>query len=250
MSSLNSYPTPLNEPSRAQVACIIGDKTKAEDPLFAEAAEIAREQLKTKFGIVSLIDSDRSMLLAHPGLDVAEIPKELALCAHTFVTREPLVILDAKSEPAWSNHPAVAGPPHVRFYAGAPIMLSTGFAIGTVCAIDTDPKTEVNAEDIRLLQRLANMVARAHEMPIAPDAAAAAALAAAQREAQEEFLSLVSHELRTPLNGLLGIAEILTPQTGRRGPPRRLGPLGPAPRRHRRSGHDLHRDALGRGRAR
>ena len=99
----------------------------------------------------------------------------------------------------------------MRFYAGVPVILSGGFAIGTVCAIAFEPRPAPDARQMRLLERLARIVARAHEMPIEPDAAAAAALEGAQRRAQDEFLTLVSHEMRTPLNAVMGVAELLEP---------------------------------------
>ena len=211
MTELRPFPTPMNEATRADVAqamCAFGG---GGDPLFDEVAEIAREGFGTAVGLVTLIDSDCSRFVAHAGTDLMEVPKDFSLCAHTFVTREPLVIPDTLADPRWASQPSVVHPPHVRFYAGVPVILSGGFAIGTVCAADFVPRPDPDAGRMRLLERLARLVARAHEMPIEPDAAAAAAVAGAQRLAQDEFLTLVSHELRTPLNGIMGVAELLQP---------------------------------------
>ena len=211
MTSLRPFPLPANEDARAQAAQALCGHGGSGDPLFEEVAEIVREAFGTPVALVTLIDSDNSHFIAHLGTDIASVPKDFSLCAHTFVTREPLVISDTLADPRWAGQPVVASPPYVRFYAGVPVILSGGFAIGTVCAVDLKPRPAPDARQMRLLERLARIVARAHELPIEPDAAAAAALAGAQRLAQDEFLTLVSHEMRTPLNAVMGVAELLDP---------------------------------------
>lgn len=211
MTILRPFPVPANEPARARVAQAMCAHSGEVDPLFDEVAEIVREVFEAPVALVTLIDSDSSKFIAHVGTDIAEVPKDFSLCAHTFVTRKPLVIPDALADPRWADQPVVVEQPHVRFYAGAPVILSGGFAIGTVCAVDLAPREAPSEAQMRVLERLARVVARAHEIPIKPDAAASAALASAQRAAQDEFLALVSHELRTPLNGVLGVAQLLEP---------------------------------------
>ncbi len=211
MTDLRPFPLPANESARAQAARALCARGEVGDPLFEEVAEIVREAFGTPVALVTLIDSDSSRFVAHLGTDMAAVPKDFSLCAHTFVTREALVIPDALADPRWANQPVVVHPPHVRFYVGVPVILSGGFAIGTVCAVDLAPRPAPDARQMRLLERLARIVARAHELPIEPDSAAAAALAGAQRLAQDEFLTLVSHEMRTPLNAVMGVAELLEP---------------------------------------
>lgn len=211
MSAMRPFPIPTNEAARAQAAEALRPRGGRDEPLFEEIAEIAREAFGTPVGLVSLIDSDTSCFLAHAGTDIPAVPKDFSLCAHSFVTHKPLVIPDALADPRWSSQPVVVNEPNVRFYAGVPIVLSAGFAVGTVCVADFVARPEPTPEQMRLLERLSRVVARAHEIPIEPDAAVAAALQAAQRKAQDEFLALVSHELRTPLNGIVGVTELLEP---------------------------------------
>lgn len=208
---MRPFPTPMNEAGRAEAVAVLCGDGGAGDPLFDEVTEIVREAFGVPVALVTLIDSDNSHFIAHAGTDMTVVPKDFSLCAHTFVTRAPLVIPDALADPRWASQPAVVHPPAVRFYAGVPVILSGGFAIGTVCAIDFAPREPPSPEQMRLMERLARIVARAHEIPIEPDAAAAAALAAAQRSAQDEFLMLVSHELRTPLHAVMGVAGLLDP---------------------------------------
>ena len=194
MTTMRPFPLPMNGPARAEGTRALSAHGGDGDPLFDEIAEIVREVFDTPIALVTLIDSDDSRFVAHMGADIATVPKDFSLCAHTFVTREPLVILDALADPRWASQPVVVEPPNVRFYAGAPVILSGGFPIGTVCAVALEPRPAPSENQMRILGRLARSVARAQEIPIEPDAAAAAALAAAQRTAQDEFLTLVSHE--------------------------------------------------------
>jgi signal transduction histidine kinase len=218
MSAMRPYPVPTNETARAEAVEAVRGGAEQREPLFEEVAEIAREALGAPVGLVTLIDSDSSCFLAHVGTEIAEVPKEFSLCAHSFASRRPVVVPDALADPRWADQPVVTGGPRIRFYAGVPVILSAGFAIGTVCVADVEPHPAPTGEQIRLLERLARVVARAHEIPIEPDAAASAALQAAQRRAQDEFLALVGHELRTPLNGIVGVAELMEPT----GPDREL----------------------------
>ena len=211
MTTMRPFPLPMNGPARAEGTRALGAHGGDGDPLFDEIAEIVREVFDAPIALVTLIDSDDSRFVAHMGADIATVPKDFSLCAHTFVTREPLVIPDALADPRWASQPVVVEPPNVRFYAGAPVILSGGFPIGAVCAVALEPRPAPSENQMRILGRLARVVARAHEIPIEPDAVAAAALAAAQRTAQDEFLTLVSHEMRTPLNGIMGITELLEP---------------------------------------
>ena len=208
MTTMRPFPVSMNEPARAEGTRALGAHGGDGDPLFDEIAEIVRDVFDAPIALVTLIDSDDSRFVAHMGADIATVPKDFSLCAHTFVTREPLVIPDALADPRWASQPVVE-PPNVRFYAGAPVILSGGVPIGTVCAVALEPRPAPSENQMRILERLARVVARAHEIAIEPNAAAA--LAAAQRTAQDEFLTLVSHEMRTPLNGIMGITELLEP---------------------------------------
>ena len=121
------------------------------DDIVALAAQICG----TPIGMVSLLDAKRQWFKAKVGLTPTETPRDLAFCAHAIASREPMMVVeDASLDPRFHANPLVTGAPHVRFYAGAPIVLPGGAAVGTVCVIDTVPRS-LDAAQLLALQALA-----------------------------------------------------------------------------------------------
>jgi GAF domain-containing protein len=130
---------------------------------FAETAyddlvRVAADLCQTPMALVSITATQRQWFKARIGIPVHEIPRELAFCNHAVLQGdEVLVIEDASRDPRFSSNPFVTGPPHLRFYAGAPLVTSGGHAIGTVCVLDTTPRT-ISSEQVEELRFLARQV--------------------------------------------------------------------------------------------
>jgi CheY-like chemotaxis protein/signal transduction histidine kinase len=70
-----------------------------------------------------------------------------------------LLVTDATKDARFSSDPQVTGEPHVRFYAGAPLVCPEGYRLGTLCVMDTEPRPEnsVSMEEKQNLVELAAM---------------------------------------------------------------------------------------------
>jgi signal transduction histidine kinase len=160
--------------------------------------------------LVSLVDRHRQWFKSRVGLAATETPREVAFCAHTILTPDtPFVVGDALADDRFATNPLVAGEPHVRFYAGVPLVSSAGFAVGTVCVIDHVPRT-LRPEQLAALLALARQVVTQLEMRTNLEELRQmrdAALVAAREKAQ--FCTNMSHEVRTPMNGIIGMADLL-----------------------------------------
>jgi diguanylate cyclase (GGDEF)-like protein/PAS domain S-box-containing protein len=136
--------------------------TEAE-PLFDSLARAAAAVAGTPIALVSLIDESRQWFKANVGLDgVSETPREVAFCAITMSHGGILEITDAAKDIRFSKNPLVTGDPHIRYYAGAPIVLDDGTPLGSLCVIDRVPR-KLSSEQFDVLQELAAAVVQALE---------------------------------------------------------------------------------------
>ncbi|WP_310389704.1 response regulator [Roseateles sp.] len=113
--------------------------------------------------LISLIDVERQWFKANIGLPgVHETPRNLAFCAHAVLGDELFEVPDAALDPRFADNPLVASQPDIRFYAGAPVRLSDGSRIGTLCVIDRQPQRLSEAQR-QVLMELAAAAAQALE---------------------------------------------------------------------------------------
>lgn len=79
-------------------------------------------------------------------------------------TDEPFVILDTQADWRFVNSPQVVGPPHVRFYAGAPLRTADGYNLGSLCVIDDKPRSEFTPRQRLILKEFAAVTIREMEL--------------------------------------------------------------------------------------
>ena len=92
-----------------------------------------------------------------PGGDVSQTPRDISFCGHAILQDEVFVIQNAMNDPRCADNPLVVGPPNIRFYAGAPLKLSSGHTVGTLCIVDPKPKS-LEKEETDQLRVLVHMV--------------------------------------------------------------------------------------------
>ncbi len=132
---------------------------------FDGVAELARRLLNAPIALVSLIDAERQWFKARVGIEADETPRELSFCGHAILdaTGATMVVPDAQQDPRFAGNPFVTGAPHLRFYAGVPLLNPEGFALGTLCVIDQEPR-ELSEADNATLRALARMVVTTLEL--------------------------------------------------------------------------------------
>jgi diguanylate cyclase (GGDEF)-like protein len=127
------------------------------DPSLDRITRIVATAFRVPMASISLIDGHRQWLKSRHGGLSAETCKNHAFCSTTIQMTKPLVIEDATKDPRFRDNPLVIGPPHIRFYAGAPLCTPDGYNLGALCAIDTQPR-RLDEAQIGLLKDLADMV--------------------------------------------------------------------------------------------
>lgn len=114
--------------------------TTPPDAGFDRLVELAAAIAGTPYAGLGLIDDDSIWFISQVGFDLELVPVGFGL-ETTVIVQEALVTLeDAALDPASANHPMVVGEPGVRFYAGVPVILSSGATAGVLCVFDTVPR--------------------------------------------------------------------------------------------------------------
>lgn len=83
-------------------------------------------------------------------------PRETSICGHVVAANEPLIIEDTLKDKRFANNPFLRER-GIRFYAGAPLRTAAGQPIGSLCVIDTQPRT-ISKSELALLRLLADRV--------------------------------------------------------------------------------------------
>lgn len=149
-------PVLVNEPER--LASLIRHDildTKPETR-FDEITKLGQRLFETSICLISLVDSDRQWFKSNQGLGAVQTSRAISFCAHAIAEEFPLVINDATQDIRFADNPLVLGEPHIRFYAGAPLVDDEGMALGTFCIIDSEVR-KFASSDIQLLQALADI---------------------------------------------------------------------------------------------
>lgn len=121
-------------------------------------AQLAADRFGTTTALVSLVDADRQWFKARHGLAASETCRSVSFCGHTINQDGVMVVLDAAADPRFAGNPLVTGDPHIRFYAGAPLVLASGHRIGTLCVIDPAPRAQFDAHEAEVLTLMARQV--------------------------------------------------------------------------------------------
>jgi methyl-accepting chemotaxis protein len=131
---------------------------------FDQISRAASAAFQTPIALVTLIDERRQWFKSRVGLEISETPRDVAFCAHTIQQDDVCVVHDATIDARFKDNPLVTGPPHIRFYAAAPLRAGDGSNLGALCVIDTQPHDKFGETERALLVRLADLVTREIEL--------------------------------------------------------------------------------------
>ena len=129
----------------------------APEAAFDDLVQLATKISQAPIALMSLIDDHRQWFKAKVGLTTTETPREWAFCTHAILRSQPLIIENALLDERFAQNPLVVGEPHIRFYAGFPLIIADGYPLGTLCVIDRQPR-QLNSEQLEALRILSHQV--------------------------------------------------------------------------------------------
>lgn len=160
---MKSATIPANEEARLAALRSYDLLDTEPEAWFDSLTKLASALLDVPIVLVSLVDRDRQWFKSRHGLSSTQTSREISFCAHVVADGAPLVVPQALSDLRFCDNPAVEGEPFVRFYVGVPLRTSDGHVLGTLCAIDRQPRN-LSAEQLGLLELLAGQVMERFEL--------------------------------------------------------------------------------------
>jgi len=149
------FPLPPDEDQRIAALARYHILDSAAEPLFDDITQLASDICDTPISVLTLVDAKRQWFKSARGLPVTETPREIAFCTHTILQRELFEVTNATLDPRFAKNPLVTSEPHIRFYAGVPLVTPEGHAIGSLAVIDSVPRklTPRQTEALNLLAK-------------------------------------------------------------------------------------------------
>jgi GAF domain-containing protein len=156
-------PLPSNESARRSALASYAILDTDPEPSFDDLTLLASFICKTPIATITLIDEQRQWFKSRVGLSSLETSRDIAFCAHAILQKDIFVVPDARKDERFRNNPLVEGDPHIRFYAGVPLINEDGYALGTLCVIDKQPR-ELSSGEQEALEALSRLVLRQMEL--------------------------------------------------------------------------------------
>ncbi|MBC5852566.1 ATP-binding protein [Vibrio metschnikovii] len=134
-------PLPEEESERQKTLDKTGLLNSGSEARFDRITRLAQQIFSVPIALISLVDRDRQWFKSRQGLDAQQTPREISFCGHAILNSEVFVIENALVDQRFCDNPLVMGAPDIRFYAGAPLHSTKGYRIGTLCLIDSQPRS-------------------------------------------------------------------------------------------------------------
>ncbi|WP_366142658.1 GAF domain-containing sensor histidine kinase [uncultured Aquimarina sp.] len=200
---------PVNEDFRIEALKSLNILDTESENKFDEITALAAYLCDTEIALISLVDSDREWFKSAHGFSTNEIPRKQSFCAHAILEPDtPLIIKDARTDERFHDNPLTLNGT-VIFYASIALIDKNGFALGTLCVIDSQPK-ELSDKQLEALKSLAHQVVILFELNKKNnDLKKVEDKLRKRNESLKEFARVISHDLKMPLANVITTSDLL-----------------------------------------
>ena len=187
-------PVPANDAVRLAELYRFDILDSANEQEYDDLVLLAAQICGCSMGTITLIDKDRQWFKSRVNVEATQGSREHAFCAHAIMEEDILMVPDSKKDERFYDNPNVTGGLMIRFYAGAPIVSSTGYAMGTICTMDKAPKLDLNEKQLNALKIIAGQVSKLLDLRMSHKKLAQQSDALVRAEKQLTLLNVQRHE--------------------------------------------------------
>ncbi len=203
-------PTPQNEAGRLKALKEYSILDTLPEEEYDDITKLASEICGTPISSITLIDEKRQWFKSKVGLSSDGTDRDISFCGHAIVDPEHIfTVKDSRLDDRFRDNPLVKGDPHVIFYAGVPLVSPDGYALGTLCVIDNQPK-DLNDNQLQALKALSNQVVSLFELRKSKMLLEKLSRDLETRNSDlERFAHVAAHDIKSPLSNISSLAQIL-----------------------------------------
>lgn len=200
--ALGQAPIPENERERVKELKSYDIVDTLPEDEFDALTNLASRICNVPISLINFVSAEEQFTKSCTGLTVDITPRSQSICQYTILTDELFEINDLSEDSRFKQLPYVKGEPHLRYYAGVPLISDNGHAIGSLCVMDFEPRelTEQELEDLKVMANevMARLKLRKREQSLEK-----------MNSFKNKLMKVVSHDIRSPLTGIIGAAEFL-----------------------------------------
>lgn len=125
---------------------------------FDRMARLAADFFEVPIASIAFADDKRKWCKSAIGFETLETARDFAFCSHVVESREALVVEDASDDARFEQNPLVIGPPHIKFYAGAPLVAPNGMVLGSLWIADQNARAQPFGDKLDQLCSMADII--------------------------------------------------------------------------------------------
>ena len=158
-------PIPANESERLAAVKSYHLLDTAPEIAYDEITELAAQICQCPVAVIGLVDETRDWKKSAYGFppDQCTMPREMSICSSTICGSDLVISPDLTEDERYRTNPGVTGEPKLRFYCGVPLINPQGYALGTLCVVDFQPR-DLTIEQTEAMRRLSHQVVSQFEL--------------------------------------------------------------------------------------
>jgi PAS domain S-box-containing protein len=176
---------------------------------FKDITDLTSQLCEKPISLITLLDKDINWIKVATGVDMKAAPRETSFCQYAIQQDNLLIVPDTIRDRRFDHNPLVHENPKIRFYAGAPLILSSGYKVGTLCLFDLKPNTLTDLQQ-KALTVLSRQVTLLMELELGKKQLLShIRVIESKNESLRAIAQMQSHEIRHPLSTIMGLINLV-----------------------------------------